>query len=131
MMMSRPFTCIVSSRPLPSFSAAALDPSASRSPKPSLRAIISISAKIASPLPQERSRPSASSLLSIPLSWSSIAQEMHSPVVRMSSPSLLHMSLAFRARQRSPLPTLEVKEPKASYSGPSPYSPAKGPSLTT
>ena len=119
-MMSSPFTCIVRSIPRPSFSADIRVPSARTSPKPSRLAILSMRARMVSSFPQERSRPSASSLVSIPLSWSSMAQAMLSAVVRMSSPSLLHRSFALRAVSRLLFPTLDVNEPWDSYSGPSP-----------
>ena len=116
---------------LPNLIAASLEPSAKISPKPSLLEIFSIRDNMDSAFPQDRSKPSASSLESIPISHSSIAQDMHSDVVKASNPSLLHMSLALRARSRSPLPTLDVKPPRASYSGPSPKRPANIPDLTT
>ena len=66
---SWPFTCIAKgSAAGPMRSAAALTPSAIRSPKPSRRAICSTSATMASALPQVSSNPPVSSLVRMPFS---------------------------------------------------------------
>ena len=58
-----------------------------------------------------------------------MAQPMAPTVLRISMPSWLQRSLAARASSMSLLPSLLVKLPRLSYSGPSPWTPLNGPSL--
>src|SRR5512136_1891389 len=118
------------SAPLPIFLAALFDPSASASPMCTLLAIIAGILTKACSSPNFRFRPPVSFLVSIFLSYRSIANAVTLPADIVSNPSLSHSSANLTIASMFLIPQLEPDNPIVSYSGPSVDAPLNPPLLT-
>ncbi len=114
------FFAAMAKRPASSPIAATADagPSASRSPRPSRRAIRFTISTTASPLPKRSSRPPVSSVVRSPSSKHSMAKAIITPVLIESREWALHSSVALETATMSSTPQQEPRAATDSYSGP-------------